>query len=333
MDQEKNLLPFDKKKREVAILRNAETSPKFGKNPEDRTARELLDYGIAIIDKPSGPTSHQVSFYVKQLLHIEKCGHSGTLDPQVTGVLPIALGRGTRVVQALLPAGKEYVCLMHLHAEIPKEKLLEVFSQFSGRIKQLPPKKSAVKRQWRERNVYYLELLDLVGQDVLFRVGCQAGTYIRKLCHDIGTSLGIGAHMLELRRTKAGPFAEDQLCTLQELTDAFYYYTREKNESYLKACILPFEAAVSGMPKVFVLDSTVDSLCHGASLKVPGIAKLETGIVSDELVAVLTLKGELIGLGNAKLSTEDMQKSSSGISVILNQVFMQPGVYPKMERK
>ena len=215
-----NLLPFEEVKRDILVKREAETSPKFGCKPEDRTAEQLLNLGIINIDKPKGPTSHQVSAYVQKILDSCKGGHSGTLDPKVTGVLPTAVGKATRIVQALLVAGKEYVCLMHVHKELPQDQIFKVMKEFTGKITQLPPVKSAVKRQWRERSVYYIDVLDIVGQDVLFIIGCQAGTYIRKICHDIGKSLGCGAHMAELRRTKAGPFSESTLVSLHDLTDA-----------------------------------------------------------------------------------------------------------------
>ncbi|MEK6922103.1 MAG: RNA-guided pseudouridylation complex pseudouridine synthase subunit Cbf5, partial [Nanoarchaeota archaeon] len=173
-----NLLPFEKIKREIFIRKEAETSPKFGKKPEERTTKEHVTLGIVNIDKPAGPTSHQVSGYVKQILHLSKAGHSGTLDPNVTGVLPIALSEATKVIQALLPAGKEYICIMHLHGDYSEEQIRKTCASFIGKIKQLPPLKSAVKREWRYRKIYYLDVLEIDGRDVLFRVGCQAGTYI-----------------------------------------------------------------------------------------------------------------------------------------------------------
>jgi len=123
----------------------------FGKAPAERTPAELIQYGIVNFDKPKGPSSHQVSDYVQKILKISKAGHSGTLDPQVTGVQPVALGRATRITQFLLTAPKEYVGIMHLHHEVPEELFSKTITQFTGKIKQLPPVKSAVKRVERER--------------------------------------------------------------------------------------------------------------------------------------------------------------------------------------
>ena len=280
-------LPFEKIKREILLKKEAQTSDKFGFYPENRTVEELMQFGVINIDKPAGPTSHQVSAYLQKILNLDKAGHSGTLDPNVTGVLPITLNKSTKIVQTLLKAGKEYICLMHLHRPVEEFELYKVFEKFTGKIKQLPPIKSAVKRQIRERRIYYIELLDIIEQDVLFKVGCQAGTYIRKLVHDMGQELKVGAHMAQLRRTKAGPFNETSLFTLQDVSDAYYYYKEKKNDKFIRRVIMSIERAVSHLPKIWVIDTAVDSLCHGASLAVPGISKLEAGIEIDELVAIL----------------------------------------------
>ncbi len=327
---EKDLLPFEKIKRKILVRRKSVTSSKFGCEPDKRSVKELINYGIVNIDKPPGPTSHQVSAYLQKILNISKAGHSGTLDPGVTGVLPIATGRATRIVQTLLKAGKEYVGLMHVHKEIPEHEIYQVCNEFVGKIMQMPPIKSSVKRRLRERQVYYFDIMEIEGKDVLFKVGCQAGTYIRKLIHDIGQKLGCGAHMAELRRTKVGPFNENTLVTLQDLTDAFYYY-EQGNEKYLHYCMQPIENAVKHLPKIYVLDSSVDSLCHGANLNVPGISELESGIEKEDIVAVMTLKGELICYGNAKLDSEEML-GERGLAVKTEKVFMLPGTYPMIEK-
>lgn len=339
------LLPFEKMKRGVLIRKEARTDTKFGKKPEERTTAEMINYGIVNIDKPRGPTSHQVSAYVQKILSINKSGHSGTLDPNVTGVLPIALGDATKVVQALLTAGKEYVGVMHLHKEVSREEIDRTVKKFIGKIRQLPPIKSSVKREWRFRKVYYFEILEMSedNKDVLFKLGCQAGTYVRKICHDFGqelkdgkTGLSVGAHMSELRRTKAGPFKEgskdedSSLCTLQELADAFHYY-KEGNDKYLRKLILPVECGVRHLPKVWVQDTTVNSICHGAQLKVPGISKVETDIQIDEPVAIMTLKDEIIAFGEAKMTSIEMIKEKRGIAVRIKRVFMKPDVYPRIE--
>jgi H/ACA ribonucleoprotein complex subunit 4 len=323
-----NKLPFEKVKREVLIKKQAETNPEIGQNPNKREVEELINYGIINLDKPKGPTSHQASEYLQKILKIKKAGHSGTLDPGVTGVLPIATGRATRIVQALLKAGKEYIAIMHLHKEVEESLLKKTLKEFTGKIKQKPPLKSAVKRVERYREIYYLEILEIKNKDVLFRVGCEAGTYIRKLIHDIGKKLEVGAHMAELRRTKAGPFNENMnLITLQDLADAYYFYKDENNEKFIRYCIQPIETAVQHLPKIWVLDTTVDPLCHGSDLKIPGISKLDSGIEPDQVIAVLTLKNELIATGIAKLTSKKMIENEKGVAVLTHKVFMKPDLY------
>jgi H/ACA ribonucleoprotein complex subunit 4 len=320
--------PLYKQDRETFILKKSKTS-KFGCKPEERSIQELINYGIININKPSGPTSHQVSDYVKKILNISKAGHSGTLDPKVTGCLPVALGRATKIVQALLPAGKEYITLMHLHKPVAEGKIYDALEKFKGKIKQLPPIKSAIKRQIRERTIYYLDVIEISEQDILFRVGCEAGTYIRKLCHDIGKNLDVGAHMQELRRTRVGPFDESTLVTLQDLKDEYEFFKNdEKNK--LKKLIQPIENAVIHLPKVWVLDSTVDSLTHGRNLAIPGISKIENFEIGQQ-VAIMSLKNELIALGKAKMDHRKIQSNEKGIAIVVNKVLMLPGVYPKMQ--
>lgn len=327
------LLPFEKIKRNILVRKEAETSAKFGCDPNKRTAEELIKYGVVNINKPRGPTSHQVSAFVQQILKIPKAGHSGTLDPNVTGVLPIALYRATKTAQALLKAGKEYVGIMHIHSSVPEEKIKTAVDTFIGKITQLPPVRSAVKRVERVRNIYYFKILEIEDKDVLFVVGCQAGTYIRKLCHDIGARLGCGAQMTELRRTKAGPFKEDTLVTLQDLQDAFWYYKNKNDDTELKKIILPMERAVEHLPKIWILDTAVNTLCHGANLKTPGISKVESEIQKEEIVAVFTLKNELVALGIAQMTSSEMLKAEKGLAVRTDKVFMEPGVYPRIEKR
>ena len=322
------LLPFEKIKREILVKKEAKTNDKLGCRPEERATEEIINYGVVNINKPQGPTSHQVSDYVQKILNIKKSGNSGTLDPNVHGLLPVALGRATRIVQALLKSGKEYVGIMHLHKDIDENKIKKTIkAHFSGKIKQIPPLKSSVKRQERTREIYYFDILEKEGKDVLFVVGCEAGTYIRKLIHDLGKKLNIGAHMQELRRTRAGPFDEKTLFTLQDLTDAFYFCKNEKNDKFLRKIIQPMENAVKHLPKIWVFDTTIDTLCHGADLNVPGISKLNDRINKNDVVAIMTLKDELVALGTAQLTSEEIMEKEKGLAVNTERVFMVPGVY------
>lgn len=305
------------------ILTKQEAIGEYGITPEERPMELLLNYSIINLDKPKGPTSHVVSDYVKQLLHLKKAGHSGTLDPGVTGSLPIAIGNATRIVQAILPAGKEYVCVMHLHSIVSEDKIRKTFKKMSGRIMQLPPIKSAIVRKLRPRTIYYTEILEIDEQDVLFKIGCEAGTYIRKYVHDFGEHLKTGAHMQQLRRTQAGTFDESTLVSLQDLTDALHEYKQNGNETPLRKMLQPVERAVEPLPKVWVLDGAIESLIHGRNLALPGVAKIHEGVEPDQLVAVMTLKNELVALGRAKLATRKILSEEKGIAVDIQKVFYQ----------
>ncbi len=330
--EEDTLLPFEKINRTILVRKHAETDKKFGCRPDERATEKIIHYGIINLDKPAGPTSHQTTAYLRDVLRLRKAGHSGTLDPKVTGVLPIGLDRATKVMHLLLTAGKEYVAIMHIHKELSYEEIESGLKSFLGTITQLPPVKSAVKRRYRKRKVYYIKILEVDGRDVLFKVGVEAGTYIRKLIHDFGVKTKAGANMTSLRRTKVGPLKEDTSFTLQDVKDAFYYYTQENNDSFIRKIIQPVENAVSHLPKVWILDSAVDTLCHGANLNVPGIAKVTSKINKNDLVAVMSMKNELICYGTAMLSSKEML-GKKGFAVKTEKVFMEPGTYPKRPQK
>mgnify|MGYP000129572136 CR=1 FL=1 len=251
----------------------------------------------------------------------------------MSGVLPIALEEATKTIQVLLESGKEYVCVMRLHSDVPEDRLKEVLMEFEGKIYQRPPARASVKRRVRVRRVYYIDLLEIEGRDVLLRIGCQAGTYVRKICHDIGEVLGCGAHMQELRRTRSGPFTEDEKSVT--LHDIVYLYGRWQETGdleYLRKFILPMEETLRLIPKIYVRDSAVDALCHGAHLTAPGVVSLEAGINKGSMVALLTLKGEAISLATATATTKEILQMNHGIVAINNRVLMPRGTYPKMWR-
>lgn len=322
------MLPADES--EQLIVKSHDTSDtQYGCIPEERSIPELFKYGVVNIDKVSGPTSHEVVAWLRKMLGIETAGHGGTLDPKVTGVLPCALGRATRVLSALLSAGKEYICIMKLHSEEPKKRIEKILELFTGEIYQRPPLKSSVARRLRTREIYYTELIDIKSDMVLFRVGCEAGTYIRKLCFDIGEALCSGAHMLELRRTRVGRFTEeDNLTTLQDIKDAYTLYQTEGEEYYLRKLIHPMEKMVDHMPKVYVRDTAVDAICHGADLASAGIAEIDARIEPQMKVAIMTLKKELVGFGIAQKNAMEIYKAKKGIMIKSHKVFMERGTYP-----
>lgn len=307
------------------------TNDDYGCDPFNRPIEEHITHGVINLDKTSGPTSHEIDAWVKRILHVDKTGHSGTLDPKVTGILPIGVGSATRVIQLLLIAPKEYVCLMRLHQDVDEKKVRAMFEKFTGKIFQTPPVKSAVKRELRARNIYYSTIHEIEGRDVLFRIGCESGTYVRTYCHNIGEALGCGAHMAELRRTKVGPFDESEnLITLQDLTDAYYYYAEEGDEFYIRNVIMPMEVATEHLPKVIIRDSAVGAICHGADLAAGGIVSMSDNLQYNDVVAIMTLKGELVASAKALLGLDEIMNADSGIMFETDKVFMEPNVYPSM---
>jgi H/ACA ribonucleoprotein complex subunit 4 len=248
----------------------------------------------------------------------------------VTGVLPVTLGDATRVVQALLYSGKEYVCVMKLHADTNIEHLKKVLGEFQDVIYQRPPLRASVKRQLRTRRIYYLDFLEADGRKVLFRVGCEGGTYIRKLCFDVGEVLGCGAHMQELRRTRAGPFVEAESVTLHDLAYSFIEWQENKNEDNLRRLIQPMEDALGLVPKIYVRDSAVDALCHGADLTAPGVLSLDSNVKAGSMIAVLTLKNEGVALSNALASAQQVLDMEHGIVAKTMRVIMPRSTYPKL---
>jgi len=170
------------------------------------------------------------------------------------------------------------------------------------------------------------------GRNVLFKVGCEGGTYIRKLCFDIGEILGVGAHMQELRRTRAGPFTEtsEKKVTLHDVAYWFGEYEQKQEQSILCKFIEPMETALMGLPKIIVRDSAVDALCHGANLTAPGVLSVDTGIEKDSVLAIFTLKGEAVALGKALVSTQEMLDLQHGAVAALQRVLMERGTYPRV---
>ncbi|MCY4490023.1 MAG: RNA-guided pseudouridylation complex pseudouridine synthase subunit Cbf5 [Thaumarchaeota archaeon] len=309
------------------------TDNNYGIYPEKRSIEQLLNYGIIILDKPPGPTSHETVAWTKRILKIPKIGHSGTLDPQVSGVLPLGLGEATKALGVLLYGPKEYHALGRIHSLASKEKLANVVNLFRGEIYQRPPQRSSVLRQTRTRTIYELEVLEQKERLLLTRISCEAGTYIRKLYYDIGEILGPGATMIELRRTRVHQFSEnDGLVTLHELADAFAVWEEKKDSSKLASMIRPVEHALSELKSVVIRDSAVDALCHGAQLAIPGVLEVTANLKKGDIVGVYTQKGEAVALAQSVMSEYEIKDATKGYAFETRRIIMAPGTYPKKWR-
>ncbi|HJJ50557.1 MAG TPA: RNA-guided pseudouridylation complex pseudouridine synthase subunit Cbf5 [Methanocorpusculum sp.] len=274
--------------------------------------------GVILIDKPRGPTSHQVAAWVGKMLKSD-VGHSGTLDPMVSGVLVVMLGKAVRLAPLLLLHEKEYVACMRLHADVPRERVEEVVKQFTGRVYQRPPRRSAVKRALRIRVIYRIEMLDMQDRLVLLKIRCEAGTYIRSVCVHIGNVLGCGGQMVELRRTKSGGFSCEESHTLHEIRDA----VETKDEAGLLAMILPPEQAIADIPKVVIRHKAAKAVANGAMLAGVGVLSMEK-FSRGQSVALITESGQLIALADSLFDSEKIVCGSPGLVAKSTRVFVTP---------
>ena len=297
--------------------------------PNERAVESLLRFGVCNLDKPPGPSSHQVADWLKRLVNdalrehdeqtatengpdrpggatsdagIDRVAHTGTLDPKVTGSLPTLFGDATRIAQIFADSTKEYVAVLELQGPAPSD-FEAVLGQFEGEIYQKPPRKSAVRRQLRTRRIHDLELLERSDGQALLRVRCEAGTYIRKLCHDLGLALGTGAHMGDLRRTQTGQFDDTTLVTMEDFADALAFWTEDGDESWLREILAPAETALDSLPRVLIAPSAAREVAKGAPVYAPGVLGVEpaptdgTAPAQGELVGCFTPDGSVVCLG------------------------------------
>ena len=275
--------------------------------PDDRSRADVETFGVVNVDKPPGPSAHQVAAWVRDLVGVDRAAHAGTLDPKVTGCLPVLLGDATRMAQVFLEGVKEYVAVLELHGPIPTD-LERVVKEFEGPLYQKPPRKSAVTRRLRVREVYAMEVLDSKDRQVLLRIRCESGTYIRKLCHDLGLALGTGAHMGHLRRTTTTPFDDTSLVTMHDLADAIAF-ADEGNEGPFREAVSPAERALVHLPRVTIAPSAAEQVATGAPVYAPGVIDVdparepvaETGtgvdVEAGDLVGCYTPDGSAVCLG------------------------------------
>ena len=314
----------------MVVLDEEPTDLTHGSYPSSRPVQAMLEYGLVALDKPRGPTSHEVVAWTKKLLGVEKAGHSGTLDPPVSGLLPIGLGQSTRALSLLLLFPKEYKGVMRIHSSVPRKQLDGAVSEFTGEIFQRPPQRSSVSRQTRTRTIHEFEIIEAEGNLFMFRVLCQSGTYIRKLVYDIGEVLGVGATMVELRRTKVGPLTEEGgFVTLHQLNDAMFRL-KAGDEAPLRKLVMPIEDSLGSLGRILIRDSAVDAVCHGARLGIPGILSISEGVKKDDTVALMSAKQELVAIGKALLSTEEVRSHNKGLACTTERVVMKAETYPKL---
>jgi len=274
--------------------------------------------GLILINKPKGPTSNTVSVWVREILG-EKTGHCGTLDPNVSGVLPILIGKGIKLLEYLQVHDKEYICLMKLGKKIEEDGLKEALKSFIGPVYQKPPLYSAVSKATRVRKIYAIELLETMGRRALVRIECQHGTYVRKLVEDLGHVLGTKTIMEELRRTRVGSFTEQECVSLTQLKDA--YALREEKPKLLEQIIRPLEYAVSNWPKAYVKELAAKNIVKGADLMAPGLEKTGGRFGKGDVLAIME-RDRLIAVGKALFDSKNIINQKRGPIVSLEKVLV-----------
>ncbi|KAI9572842.1 putative rRNA pseudouridine synthase [Boletus coccyginus] len=316
------------------LIRSSHFTPiPSGSSPLKRDISSYIKSGVINLDKPSNPSSHEVVAWLRRILRVEKTGHSGTLDPKVTGCLIVCIDRATRLVKSQQGAGKEYVCVLRLHSSLPSPTALpRALQTLSGALFQRPPLISAVKRQLRIRTIYESKLLEFDEKRNLavFWVSCEAGTYIRTLCVHLGLVLGVGGHMQELRRVRSGAMSEnDDIVTMHDVLDAQWTYDNTRDESYLRRVIRPLESLLVGYKRIVVKDSAVNAVCYGAKLMIPGLLRYEADISVNEDVVLMTTKGEAIALAIAQMSTVELATCDHGVVAKVKRCIMERDTYPR----
>ncbi|KAK7084825.1 H/ACA ribonucleoprotein complex subunit 4, partial [Halocaridina rubra] len=304
-----------------------------GCSPLKRPIGEYLKAGYINLDKPSNPSSHEVVAWIKRILKLEKVGHSGTLDPKVTGCLIVCLERSTRLVKSQQGAGKEYVSIFRLHEPFTDyNKLSVTIEKLKGAQFQRPPVISAVKRQLRLRSVQDLKLIeyDMEQNMGIFWVSCEAGTYIRTMCVHLGLHLGTGGQMQELRRVRSGIHSEyDNMVTMHDVLDAQWTYENYRDESYLRRVVMPMEGMLTSHKRIIMKDSAVNAVCYGAKVMLPGVLRYENGIEIDEQIVICTTKGEAICIALAMMTTSTMSTCDHGVVAKIKRVLMDRDTYPR----
>ena len=315
----------------IIFDKDAVTNPKFGSVPSDRSLDELLSSGILLVKKPRGPTSHQLTAWIRNILGITKIGHGGTLDPMATGLLTILCGRATRLTDIILKGDKRYISIIRFGRDIDSIELEELLSSLVGEVYNVPPKESAVKVQVRTRTITSLSLLDFDSSSRIaaVEISCVAGTYIRTLTRDIGLLLNTSCEMLELHRDRTSIFDESMACNMHQLADAIFLWKEHNDERSLRKLLTPVETILTKIPSIMIKDGAVAAMTHGAPLARPGVVNASSGISSGSLVVITSMKGEAVAVANTSVDIDEVLNMTKGQVAVAKSVLMPTGIYPQ----
>jgi H/ACA ribonucleoprotein complex subunit 4 len=297
----------------------------------ERSLDELLGSGILLVKKPRGPTSHQLTAWIRNVLGITKIGHGGTLDPMATGLLTILCGRATRLTDIILKGDKRYISVIRFGRNIELEELEALLASLVGEIYNVPPKESAVKVQVRTRTISSLRLLDFDfdSRIAAIEISCVAGTYIRTLTRDIGLLLNTSCEMLELHRDKTSIFDESMACNMHQLVDAIFLWKEHNDERSLRKLLTPVESILTKIPSITIKDGAVAAMTHGAPLARPGVVNASSKITSGSLVVINSMKGEAVAVAEISVDIDEVSNMKKGQVAVAKSVLMPTGIYPQ----
>ena len=317
----------------IILDSEAKTDASIGKIPDMRSVEERLNSGFILLDKPAGPSSHQVASWARDMFGLERLGHGGTLDPFATGVLPLMAGKSMKLTKKILTHNKTYICVFRFASEPDAEALNAVIAKMTGRIFNVPPEISAVKIQVRSRRIFKFEQLDIKNSQMVARIECEAGTYIRTMARDMGLLLGMKVELKELRRETSGVFTLDDCVTLQELADAYWLWKECEQPEALLRIIHPVEKLLLDYPSAIVKDSAAAALAHGAPLLRPGIVSIDSNISEGRDIVINTMKGETVGLVKLIVSSDSVKEMESGEIARPSMVLLDQDLYPRRWKK
>ena len=317
----------------IILDSEAKTDDEIGKIPDMRTVEERLEAGFILLDKAAGPSSHQVASWARDMFGLERLGHGGTLDPFATGVLPLMAGKSMKLTKKILTHNKTYICVFRFASEPDSKMLEEVMSNMTGRVFNVPPEISAVKIQVRSRRIFTFEKLDFKNNQMVARVECEAGTYIRTMARDMGLLLNMKVELKELRREVSGIFKLEDCVTLQQLADAYWLWKELSQPEALLRIIHPIEKLLLDYPSVTVKDSAAAALSHGAPLLRPGIVSIDLAIDDGRDIVVNTMKGETVGIVNMLVTSDSVKDMESGEIARPSMVLLDQDLYPRRWKK
>ena len=304
-----------------------------GIDPENLTIEQRLSSGFILLDKPPGPTSHQIASWVRDLLGLERLGHGGTLDPFATGVLPLMAGKSMKLTKGILKTDKTYIAVLKFAQETNAEALNDVIDKLTGRIYNVPPEISAVKVQVRTRKIYSFELIESTSKQAIVKIACEAGTYIRTIARDMGLLLGYNVELKELRRENSGRFNLMDCVTLQEIADAVWLWKECDNSTAMEKIIHPTEKLLLDKPYIIVKDSAASALCHGAPLLRPGLIEVSDKLSNGLEVAAFTSKNEVVGIVKMSKDFTEISNETSGEIGKPVMILMEQERYPPQWNK